>query len=64
MVIVAPEGSPVGSKPPAAGGERISKGWETRLGRRNAILDHDVIPASESGKFGHHAETSKSSACL
>ena len=56
VVLVAIEALPVESKPPAAVGEHLQE-WETRLWPRSAVLDHDVIPARESGGFGHHAET-------
>ena len=58
VILVAVEASPVGSKPPAAVGERISKDG-TRPGCGIAALDHDVIPTRESGRFGLHAETGR-----
>ena len=48
----------MGTKPPAAVDERISKD-ETRLRCDIAALDHDVIPARESGRFSLHAETGR-----
>ena len=59
MILVVVKALPTGSNPPAAVGERISKGSETRLGRRSAVLDQDDIPARENGRFGFHAETSR-----
>ncbi|CAN0159173.1 unnamed protein product [Ascophyllum nodosum] len=58
LVSVAVEALPVGTKPPAAVDERISKD-ETRLRCDIAALDHDVIPARESGRFSLHAETGR-----
>ena len=58
MVLVAIETSPVGSEPPAAVGERISKDGRHDLGA-SAVFDHDVIPAREIGRFGHHAKTGR-----
>ena len=35
------------------------QGWETRLGRRSAVLDQNIFPAREIGRFGLHAETDR-----
>ena len=47
----------MGTKPLAA--VEHLQGWETRLGCGFAALDHDIIPARESGRFGLHAETGR-----
>ena len=51
MILVAVEAVPAGSKLSAAVSVRISTG-ETRLWRRSAFVDQDVISAGESRRIG------------
>ena len=57
LVSVTVETLPVGTKPPAAVGERISPrmGDTTRMRHRRTRSRH--IPAREGGRFGLHTET-------
>ena len=49
----------MGSKTPAAVGERISKGERYRFGAAAPFSTKTVIPARESGRFGFHAESGR-----